>query len=104
MFADELPMKEVMIYTKVRKNCMMGQTPHHRMEAHSKNCYSILAAVTIKGRRMSPEASVVLEECTDSCIFLLFAKILLKRGVLSREDMFVVDNYTVHTKGDNTGL
>ena len=55
-------MKEVMIYTKVRKNCMTGQTSHHRMEEHSKNRYSILAAVTIKGGRVSPVESVVLED------------------------------------------
>ena len=53
---------------------------------------------------MSPVESAVFEEYTDSCIFLLFVKILLQKGVLSGGDIFVIDNCTVHTKGDNTGL
>ena len=34
VFADKTPMKEVMIYSKVLRSYMMGQTPHHRMEAN----------------------------------------------------------------------
>ena len=47
---------------------------------------------------------MVIEERTDLCIFLLFVKVLLQKGVLSRGDIFVVDNFTVHTTGYNTGL
>ena len=74
------------------------------MEANSKNHYNILAAVTIKGGRVSPVESVILEEYIDSCIFLLFVKILLEKGVLSKGDICIVDNCTAHTTGDNTGL
>ena len=36
MFADEKPTKEVMIYSKVRRNIMTGRIPNHSMEANSK--------------------------------------------------------------------
>ena len=73
------------------------------METNSKNCQHPSCCYEKRGR-VSPVWSVVLEECTDSCIFLLFVKILLQKGVLSRGDICVVDNYTVHTKGDNISL
>ena len=66
VFVDIKLTKEVMIYTKVRKNCMAGVTPNHKMEANSKNHYVILAAVEIKQGRVNPVESVVLEECLDS--------------------------------------
>ena len=53
---------------------------------------------------MSPAESVVLEENTDSCIFLLFVKILLQKGVLFKGVICIVDNCIFHTKGHNTGL
>ena len=53
---------------------------------------------------MSSVEYLLIEECTDSCILLLFVKVLLQKGVLKKGDIFIVDNCTVHTKGDNTGL
>ena len=36
VFADEKPMKEIMIYGKVRRDPFMGNTPFHEMNANSK--------------------------------------------------------------------
>ena len=72
VFADEKLMKEVMIYYKVWRNCTMGQTSHPRMEANSKNRYSILATVTIKGERVS-------HVYTDLSIFLFWWRFYLKK-------------------------
>ena len=35
---------------------------------------------------------------------VLFVKVLLEKIVLSIGDSFVVDNYTIHTKGNDIGL
>ena len=103
VFADEKPMKEKDIFRLIRKNPMNGVTPNHRMKANSKNRYSILCAVTLKTGVNSVE-SVVLQECTDSCIFFEFVLLLLRKGTLIPGDIFIVDNCSVHMKGDNIGL
>ena len=36
--------------------------------------------------------------------FFEFVKMLLQKGTLQRGDIFVVDNCTIHTKGDNIAI
>jgi hypothetical protein len=74
------------------------------VKANSKNRYNILAAVTVKGGLVRPLEFVVLQQCTTSAIFLQFVRVLLEEGTLSRGDIFVVDNCTVHNLGDNVGI
>ena len=57
-----------------------------------------------KKRRVRPVEYIILEECTSSNLFLIFVRILLEKGMLQRGDIFVVDNCTIHAKGDNVGL
>ena len=97
-------MKEVMIFGKVRRDPITGDTPNHRMNANSKNRFNILAAVTVKGGKVSPLQYVVTQACTNAAIFLQFVKVLLEEGTLSRGDIFILDNCSVHVKGDNLGL
>ena len=74
------------------------------MEANAKNRYNILAAVNIKGRGIAPVEYVVLEECTNFALFLQFVMFLMDEGFLERGDIFVVDNCSIHCKGDNVGI
>ena len=46
---------------------------------------------------------VILQQCTDENIFGVCYH-FIKRGTLRRGDIFIVDNYSVHMKGDNVGL
>ena len=104
VFADEKPMKEADVYRCVRRDPLNGQTPYHTVDSvNSRNRYSILAAVNVKGDNIPPVFSVILEENTDSTIFLRFVRQLLEMGVLQRGDVFVIDNCTIHMYGDNSG-
>ena len=72
-------MKEVMIYGKLRRDVLKGVTPNHKViSVNSKNRYNILTVVTIKGGCIKPVEFVILEECTDVCIFLQFVRIILE--------------------------
>ena len=104
VFADEKPMKEIDIYGAVRRDIFTGDVPKHQMEANSKNRFNILTAVNIKGGGISPVDYVVLEECTNSALFLQFILILMDKGCLEEGDIFVVDNCSIHCKGDNVGI
>ena len=104
VFSDEKPMKEVMIFPKVRKDPLTGQCPKNMSSSTSKNRFNILAAVNLKGGPVAPVYWEVLEECTTSALYLQFVKKLIENGVLQRGDYFVVDNCTIHYQGDNIGL
>ena len=104
VFADEKPMKEIDIYGAVRRYIFKGDVPKHQMEANAKNRYNILAAVNIKGRGVSPLEYVVLEECSNAALFIQFVLVLMDKGILVRGDILVVDNCSIHCKGDNVGL
>ena len=104
VFADEKPMKELEIYGPVRRDVRTGDIPNHAVDsANSKNRYSILSAVNIKGGLIPPVKSAIIEKCTDSSIFLQFIRQLLEEGILRQGDVFIVDNCSIHTQGDNTG-
>ena len=104
VFSDEKPMKEVMIFPKVRKDPLLGGTPKNQQTSTSKNRYNILAAVNLKGGNVAPVFWEVIEECTTSAFYLQFVKNLVENGALSPGDTFVVDNCSVHYQGDNVGL
>ena len=103
VFADEKPMKEINIYRNVRRDPRSGLIPNHEMEANSKNRFNILAAVTIKPG-VRPVCFKVIEACTDADMFLQFVKYLLMQETLQPNDIFIVDNCTVHMQGNNVGL
>ena len=46
----------------------------------------------------------VLEECTNSQLFLEFVTYLVQSGALRRRDVFIVNNCTIHTQGNNSGI
>ena len=106
VFADEKPMKEKMIYGKVRRDVQKGTTPAHKCKSvNSKNALNILTAVNIKGGGVPPVYSKVLDTVkTNASVFIHFVRLLLVRKVLVRGDFFIVDNCTVHLKGDNIGI
>ena len=66
--------------------------------------FNILCAINVKGGDVSPVEFVILEECTNSSLFFEFVLYLLDNGVLCRGDIFIVDNCSIHMKGDNVGL
>ena len=97
-------MKEVGVYSLARRDLVSGFTPTHTIDStNSKNRYSILAAVNIKGGNVPPVKSVLIEQCANSSIFLEFILVLLDSGVLQRGDVFILDNCTIHMYGDNIG-
>ena len=66
-------MKEAMIYSKVRRDVVKGATPNNKVSSvNSKNRYNILTAMTIKEGGIKSVEFIILEECTDACIFLQF--------------------------------
>ena len=74
-------MKEVGIYGTVSQDFLTRQIPTQPIDAvNSKNRYTILTAVNIKGGDIPPVYSVIIEKCTDSAIFLMFVWELLERG------------------------
>ena len=104
VFANKKPMKELNTLRRVRRDVRTGAVPRIILELmNSKNRYSILTAVNIKGGTIPPVKSIVLEESTDSSLFLQFIRILLNEQILKRGDVFIVDNCSVHVKGDNIG-
>ena len=104
VFADEKPMKECDVYRMVRRDPVTGDTPNHAVDSsNSKNRYSILSAVNIKGGTIPSLKAVIIDKCTDSSMFLQFVRLLLDSGVLQDGDVFVLDNCTVHLFGDNIG-
>ena len=104
VFSDEKPMKEVMIFPKVRRDPLFGDSPKNKSTSSSKNRYNILAAVNIKGGDIPPVYFRVLEATTNAAIYCQFVKELIDSGVLRRGDFFIVDNCSIHTQGDNIGL
>jgi len=104
VFADEKPMKEKDIFDRVRRDPFSGIVPYYLMDANSKNRFNILCAINVKGGDVSPVEFVILEECTNSSLFFEFVLYLLDNGVLCRGDIFIVDNCSIHMKGDNVGL
>ena len=104
VFSNEKPMKEVMIFPKVRKDPITSVSPKNVSTSNSKNRFNILAAVNVKGGSVPPVYSQVIEECTNAAIYLQFVKKLVENCVLEPGDLFVVDNYTIHFQGDNAGL
>ena len=99
-------MKEKMIYSKVRRDVQKGTTPAHKCKSvNSKNALNILTAVNIKGGGVPPVYSKVLDTVkTNASVFIHFVRLLLVSKVLVRGDIFIVDNCTVHLKGDNIGI
>lgn len=104
VFADEKPMKEVMIFSRVRKDVLTNKTPVNIVPSSAKNRFNILCAVNLKGGNIPPCDFVVLEECTNAAVFAEFVSNLITNGTLVRGDIFVVDNCTVHFQGDNEGM
>ena len=89
----------------MRRNVITGETPAHVNSFSSANRFNILAAVTVKRGNVRPLEYVLLDKVrTHAPIFLQFVWRLISIGTLRRGDIFVIDNCSVHVKGDNIGL
>ena len=64
----------------MRRDPYTGIVPYISMNANTKNRYNILSTVNVKGGHVNPVEFVVLEECTNSSLFLQFTSYLLERG------------------------
>ena len=104
VFADEKPQKEKDLFFKVRRDPFTGNVPHHSCNANSKNRYNIFAAVTVKRNVRRNVEYVILEETGDAYLFREFVLHLIREGTLVEGDIFVVDNCSIHTKGENAEL
>ena len=97
-------MKVIDIYGKVRHNVLDGTVPVHQMNTNSKNMWNILAACCLKPELRKQVQFVVTDKCTNAAVFAHFVAHLISAGTLVRGDIFVVDNCSVHMKGDNGSL
>jgi transposase len=106
VFVDEKPLKEKDLFFKVRRDPFTGNIPHHTRScnANSKNIYNIFAAVTAKRNVRRNVEYVILEETGDAYLFREFVLHLIREGTLVEGDIFVVDNCSIHTKGENAEL
>ena len=104
VFADEKPMKEINIYGKVGRDIVTGKVPVHQMNANSNNRWNILAACNIKPHLHQHVQFVVTDETTNAAVFAHFVAHLIETSVLEMGDIFVMDNCSVHMKGDNGAL
>ena len=104
VFADEKPMKEIDVYGEVRRDPITGEVPVQECEANSKNRYNILSSVCLKKDAPHVDAVIIKGATTDASIFSCYVKQLVSLGMLQRGDIFVVDNCTVHFKGNNEFL
>jgi hypothetical protein len=105
VFADEKPMFEADTYGSVRRNPINGDIPHHSaVNINSKKRHNILAAISVKGYLQRPVEAVVLDMNGDSTVFQEFVFYLLRVNFLTRGDIFIVDNCTIHFFGENEFL
>ena len=52
---DKNPIKEVMIYGKMRRDALKCTTPNHKLSSvNSKNRYNILTVMPVKGGGIKP--------------------------------------------------
>ena len=91
-FEDKKPMKGIIFCCEVRRDLFKAVTLNHNIKRILNNRYSILAAICIKGGRFSSMESEILEQYTNTCIFTHFVYILIEKEVLSRGDIFVMEN------------
>ena len=105
VFSDEKPMKEIMIFSKTRRDVMKGNVPKNFVPSTAKNRFNILCATNIKGKNIPPVEFFILDDLTTtSAIFIQFVKKLITKKILQKGDYFIVDNCSIHNKGDNIGL
>ena len=65
-------MKEIDVYGCMRRDPHTGGVPVHEMEVNAKNWYNILATVTFSRGSVKPVEFLILQECTNSSLFLEF--------------------------------
>jgi transposase len=105
IFADEKPLKEVDCYGKVRRDPMTGVVnANHCVNANSRNRWNIFAAINVKKNVEDNCYALVLEEKGDSDCFQEYVEMLISNGFLESGDIFIVDNCTIHTAGENEHL
>ena len=76
VFGDEKPMKELMIFAKTRRDIKS------KLPSTAKNSYNILCTVNLKGGDVPPIFYKIIDETTDSSIFIEYVKILIENVLL----------------------
>ena len=103
VFADEKPLKSVDLCGRVRRDPITGICPNDICKPNPRNRYNIVTAVTLK-RHCPPVTSIVVKVTGTSSLFSEYVSQIIQSGVLSRGDIFVVDNCSIHMRGDNFAL
>lgn len=75
VFADEKSMKELMNFTKTRRDILSGKIPKNYIPATAKNRYNILFSVNVKNDGNANLYYKILEESTDASIFMHFCNL-----------------------------
>lgn len=106
VFADEKPMKERELMRRyVRRDPITGLVPQVPCDAaNNKIRWNIFAAITVKMDVENNVEFIITDENGDAFLFQNFVMHLLEKGILRRGDIFVVDNCSIHMKGENNML
>ena len=104
VFADEKPLREKDLYDRVRRDPLNGTVPDiiYKGANNKRIRYNVLAAVSLTKR--NPFCTRVIEEYGDAIVFSSFVGECIREGVLQPYDIFVVDNCSIHFKGENEPL
>ena len=98
-------MKSKDLFAKVQRDPLTSNTPHHSNDAANRKVrYNIFAAVTTKPWAPRSVNALVMEASGDAFLFRTFVLHLIEEGTLEEGDIFVVDNCTIHFKGENKEL
>ncbi len=98
------PLREKDLYDRARRNPFDGTVPDivYKGANNKRIRYNILSTVSLKKRH--PFCTRVVEEYGDAIVFSSFVATCVREGVLQPYDIFVVDNCSIHFKGDNEEL
>ena len=102
VFADKKLMKQRDLLHWVRRDPLTGVIPHIESDqANRRNRYNIFAATTVKRNVQRNVEFLIMEETGDAFFFREFVMHLVEVGCLVENDIFVVDNCSIHFHGEN---
>ena len=88
------------------KIVIKGKVPKNFVPSTAKNLFYMLCATNVKGKNIPPLDDFILNDITTtSAIYIQFLKRLItKKKTLQKGDYCILDNWSIHNKGDNIGL
>ena len=103
-FGDEKLLKGAEVYCrKGRRNVLTGETPTFMVNGDFRNTYSIVGFCGID--KKTPPVSFLMHDAkNDAASFFDALLQAISEGFFRPNDVLVLDNAAIHSKGDNDGL